>query len=260
MTFLADTHVHIYPCHSPEALLQAGVSHLQATASASGDLPCVLALTETAQDHWFASLTSGRHRLPEGTTIRLLEDNRSAHIRLSDTEVWVIAGRQIVTRERLEILALGTSATFEEGQDIDTVLKQVIEADAIPVLAWAPGKWLGKRAAVVTRVIDTYSDRLWIGDSSLRCTLWPQPEGFRSSSRPVLAGSDPLPVPGEERQTGRFGVQMKAAFDPDAPLASLRRALEGPADQVKRIGRRNSPLNMLLRMRRHAARKSSEAS
>lgn len=260
MSFLADTHLHIYACHSPGTLLENGVRHLRAGLPGSSEMPCVFCLTETAADHWFDSLSTSGHRLPEDASITLLEDGRSARLTWPGTECWVIAGRQIVARERLEILALGTAETFEDGLPLDTSLERVLEADALPVLAWAPGKWLGKRGTVVARTLQEFGDRIWLGDSSLRCTLWPAPGTFRASPRPLLAGSDPLPQPGEEEQAGCYGVHFRTELDPEAPLASFRTALESTSGPVSRIGRRNSPLTMFQRLRRHAAHSSGNTS
>ena len=259
MSFLADTHVHVYPCHELLDLLKDAVTRLQSAAK-NPQAPCLLCLTETSRDDWFKSLQTGNHRLPEDTQLISTAESISMRIQTETLDCTVIAGRQVVTQERLELLALGTTESFTDGLPAQEAFDAIHSSGAIPVLAWAPGKWLGKRADIVNQLMETCKEDLWCGDSSLRCKGWPTPSPFHANQRPLLAGSDPLPYPGEETQAGGYGLELKAAFNPETPFASFRDAVSGPAEVVTRIGSRNSPLGMFSRLFAHHRNKASRSS
>ena len=67
--------------------------------------------------------------------------------------LYVIAGRQIITRERLEVLALCTAKEFADGEEVETVLDKVRRAGGLPVLPWGAGKWWGTRGRIVTELL-----------------------------------------------------------------------------------------------------------
>ena len=65
----------------------------------------------------------------------------------------------------------------------------------------------------------------------------------------VIAGSDPLPAPGEERYAGSYASLLEGQCDGGCPGASLRdrlSALRGAADPV---GRRGGPFEVMGRIR-----------
>jgi len=63
----------------------------------------------------------------------------------------------------------------------------------------------------------------------------------------VLAGSDPLPLAGEERRIGRYGVRVRAEFDPEAPAESVRRMLFYGNVFLETAGARLCPLQFAWR-------------
>lgn len=69
---------------------------------------------------------------------------------------------------------------------------------------------------------------VFLADSGVRPALWPRPARLaRAEARGwrVLAGTDPLPLPGEEAKPGRFGILIAGDPDPDSPFASIKAAL-----------------------------------
>jgi hypothetical protein len=183
-------------------------------------------------------------------------------VRRGSTRLKVIAGRQLVTRERLEVLALGTTASLPEGEAIETTLAAVRDAGAAAVLPWGVGKWLGARGAVVARIL---ADPKWrhvvLGDNGNRLELGPEPAQFalaRRSGRAVLPGSDPLPLPGEEARVGAYGFAVDVALDPLRPAAALLALLRSGSAYVA-FGRREplarfvgNQLALKLKSRRRA--------
>ena len=253
MELLADTHVHIYPNHDAAALIRGAAERLQG-AVRHVDAKIVLFLTEGHAYHFFERLLQGTHGLPASWAVTPCAEREAVQIRWSEgADVWIVAGRQIVTAERVEILALTLGDPCEDGRPAAEVVSAVNECGAVPVLAWAPGKWMFRRARVVRDLVQQFGpDRLRLGDTSLRPVGWPEPRFMREPGwKNVLAGSDPLPIVGEEAQAGGYGVRLVGEFDGNNPVTSLRRLLRSPETVIERIGSRNSPWQMARRLRSH---------
>jgi hypothetical protein len=254
LDLLADTHIHFYPGHNLTELIDGAVNRLRAAARAP-DAPCALFLTEGKGYNAFRQLKTGEIDFPASHTVEPSCESSGLWIRHGGNRTLLISGRQIVAKERIEILALGLEQEPEDGQPAADIIAAVDAAGAVPVLAWAPGKWMFARAEVVDRLIRHAGEGLRLGDSSLRCRGWPLPKPMAGAPMPVLAGSDPLPFPGDESAAGTYGVRIQLTFDESAPVSSLRRALRDPTTPISQIGRRNSPFQMARRMNLHRKHK-----
>ncbi len=253
-TFIADTHVHVYPVHDAARLIEQAGTHLGRLADGPDALRAIF-LTEVHGHDFFGALKNGSHAVP---SLHVLEQEESEALLLRHEtagDLWLFAGRQIVTAERLEVLALTMEKVVEDGAPVSDIVRAVGDTGGIPVLSWAPGKWFFERGTIVKRVVEEFEPgQLRIGDTSLRPVGWPEPGIMKragAEGRTVLAGSDPLPFRGEERQAGQYAVCFECAFDPGRPVTSIRAALSDPALRVKRVGRRNSVPQMLNRLYRH---------
>ncbi len=258
MELLADTHIHIYPNFDAATLIEGAAKRMQA-ASLSPDDKIILFLTETNKDDFFERLLNGGHGLPESWDIAPCADGKVVRVGLAKTSsVWIVAGRQIVTAERVEILGLAMRDLCEDGLPAADVVSAVHEHGGVPVLAWAPGKWMFSRARIVSDLVrDMGPERLLLGDSSMRPIGWPEPRLMRRSESAVLAGSDPLPVSGEEDQAGRYGVRITGHLDEASPAESLRSLLLSSETVIGRFGSRNLPWQMPLRMLAHHKQKQA---
>ena len=79
-------------------------------------------------------------------TLSSTDEECSALLTMPDgSALLAIAGRQVATRERLEVLALGTTRAFEAGRTFPDTLRSVLESDALAVVPWGFGKWWGRR-------------------------------------------------------------------------------------------------------------------
>jgi hypothetical protein len=260
---LVDSHVHFYSCFDAERFLAAAFGNVAAQGAARGAAGAegALLLAETAGGKWFESAVAradGEGDAP-GRSVRFsrTDEEESVVVRGGRGEtLYVVAGSQIVTRERLEVLALCTAAEFRDGEPVETVLDQVLRAGGLPVLPWGAGKWWGARGRIVTKLLETWQERgLRCADSGVRPLFWPRPPQFGANRLPgaaLLRGSDPLPLPGEEERVGSFGSALPVSLSARTPAADLRRYLSEEAAAAVPYGKPAGILHFLstqLRLR-----------
>ena len=246
---LVDSHVHMHECFDVARVFDAAAANFAAAAralAAERDYDGVLCLVESRGER-FLDAVRARH---EGRVWRGVHgfweieptcEPETFLVHCGSTRLKLIAGRQIVTRERLEVLALSTTAPLPDGEPIEATLAAVRDAGAAAVLPWGVGKWLGARGAVVARILaDPEWRHVLLGDNGNRLELGPEPAEFaaaRRAGRAVLPGSDPLPLRGEEARVGAYGFAVDVALDPLRPAASLLALLESASAFVA-FGRR----------------------
>lgn len=232
-----DGHVHIHPRADPGTLLDAAARNIARLAGEGAD-PCLL-LTETARTNAFAEMRAGHREVPGWTIERLPADPAAIVARRGTSRLQIISGRQIVTSERLEVLALATCDRFSDGQSLEDTLAAVQEAGVPAVLPWGLGKWLGHRGRLVADRIHRGGPGLMLGDNKGRPKPWPAPKLFREGrGYIVLPGTDPLPIPGSEVTVGSFGFLLEGALDRDHPAADLVARLHGLRHQPPVFGTR----------------------
>ncbi len=250
MLIAADTHVHVYPCHEPGGMIAHAIQCLDNHA---GDVPHVnvLCLSERRDCRWFAELCAdGGESMLGGYSIRPAASPHALIVSEGDVpRLYVLAGRQVVTAEGVEMLSLACGADVAEGAPAEQTVQAILSAGGVPVVGWAPGKWLFSRGRVVRALIDgAKRDELLIGDTVMRPQGTPEPSLMaraRSKGLSVIAGSDPLPMGGEDQYVGTYCSLFDGEFDPQKPAESVRRALTSSA--VRTIGRRCSIVQSFVR-------------
>jgi hypothetical protein len=244
---LVDGHVHLHDCFEAPAFLDAAAANLAAAAKRLGlpDGPtgCLL-LAESQGVDQFARLADGTASTGAWQVGATTEPVSLMARRPGALPIVLVAGRQIVSRERLEVLAIGTRATFADGRPLDEALAAVKAADALAVVPWGVGKWQGARGRLIGDLLEQNRDGpLFVGDNGGRLRLAPRPKLFAQAQRrsvPVLAGSDPLPSPGQVAKVGGYGFVAGTDLDPQAPFAALRGYLEGLRTSPETFGRLES--------------------
>jgi hypothetical protein len=225
---LVDAHVHLHRCFAPERFLNAAADNVAAAARSMGlpaSTPAMLLFTHTAGDDVFGGLRPG----PVGRwSLSATQEPISMSARHTQAPpLTLVAGRQIVAAEGLEVLALGAAGPFADHEPVETTIEMVRKLDGIPVLPWGFGKWWRRRGAIVQHLI---ADRarfplLFLGDSAGRPGIAPRPQLFAQGERQhraVLPGTDPLPLPGEEEKVGRLGFRVERGIDTEKPFAGLK--------------------------------------
>jgi hypothetical protein len=265
-TLIADGHVHLYPCYDLGALFRTACANLSLAVrqSAASNPLLALFLAESRDCHVFRDLAERRGVQGTDLVVEETPDAEAVVVRGGEClALHVFAGRQVVTRERLEVLALAADAEFPEGEPARAVVERIRSLGGVPVLSWAPGKWFFARKAVVRDLLAAFPpDVLLLGDTSLRPASWPEPVLMRQARRKgtrVIAGSDPLRFPGEERQAGRYGFVWHGEFDLARPVASARAALLHSGSPPARFGARSGIVETLWRLVRHAQAKRAPA-
>jgi len=220
-----DAHVHIHDCFDLHQFFDAAARNFALHTSKSSSTTLnkyVLCLTESYGAEKFEELA-----------------RRAA----------IVAGRQIVTAERLEILALGSVGKWEDGLAVSDVVQSVIDSGAIPVLPWGFGKWLGRRSSIVASLIENFSDgSLYLGDNSGRPGMMPVPAEFTAASGSamrILPGSDPLPFKSEYDRAGSFGFYVDDVSDREGVWSGLRTMLRQGDGSLHCYGSLESPFRFV---------------
>ena len=270
---MADTHVHYYRTeYAAGTFWSAAVSNLSRAARQAGvesPIARVLCLTEREDCHAFAEWAErGRVGIDHGGAVETAGAPwcLAVHGLPGDDPVYVIAGRQIATRERLEVAALCTLEPFADGMPFEETVAAVTAAGAVAVVPWAPGKWWGVRGRQVDQLARNQTGKLALGDSATRPRGWRTPAQLRrhrAAGGVVLAGSDPYPLPGEERRVGTYATVWTAPEASRSP-ADLCRAVFHPdsAGALRWAGHRRDPgswARAMWRYRKAAARRAAGA-
>ena len=236
LPMLVDGHVHIYSCFDIDALLDSAATNFRratgspANVSAGRPIGC-LALAETARDHAFAALSAQDARWrPRRWTVRPTGDAAAITLRSPDNEeLVVLAGSQIATVERLEVLALATTQRYPDGRSLRETLGALAADGVSAVIPWGFGKWWFGRGRIVMELMKQSEFRpFFLGDSGGRPTVAPRPKLFREAERrelPVLPGTDAFPYRSQQCKAGSFGFVLDSWHADDRPAAEFRSQL-----------------------------------
>jgi hypothetical protein len=251
-----DAHVHIHDCFKLEEFLYSAArnfANAKKQIGADSNPESVLMLTETAAADYFTRLlrlagqATGQQR---AVTFHKTKEPCSLHAELgSGQRLTLVAGRQIVTAEKLEVLALGTEQQFRDGEPILEVIDKVRAVNALAVVPWGFGKWLGRRGRVMDKLLENCSHtQFYLGDNSGRMKFMFEPRHFaraRDKNIAILPGSDPLPFGTEYWRPGSFGFAVKGVLSKETPTADLKQLLSDQANSIIPFGNLERPLRFL---------------
>jgi hypothetical protein len=254
---MVDGHVHIYDCFNLETFFNTAVKNLEYfydTYYSNGNpFERILLLTEGKTNDFFSQFKEKGNLVNDAgyQFFSTKEEMSIALVKNNKRLCYLLRGRQIVTRENLEVLLVGSNQIIEDGLPIETVLEKIIEKEEIAVLAWGFGKWFFKRGKIIKRMIKEFlSPYLLLGDNSSRPTSWPLPRLFKQAQAmniSIINGSDPLPFSGEEAKAGSYGFSVEGDFNEDEPARSLRDILVSPGLTIGFFGQRDNSISFIRR-------------
>lgn len=276
----ADAHVHLHDCFDIADVLDSALSSFWFFASRYnyGDSPVgVLFLTEMRGENRFAKLYEKALDIPAAG----MRDRSQAwqFYRTEETvslmaagpysqPLILLAGRQIVTQEGLEVLALITDDRFEEGLPIEETLQAVIASGGLPVLPWGFGKWIGKRGKVLQQILQVERQTpLFLGDNGGRPTFWQRSPYFNwatAQGMRILPGTDPLPLPSEYQRAGSYGFKLAGTISAAQPGHDIRQSLLDTSQKIEAFGYLENPVKFVwnqfaIRAQKFAKRKPVSA-
>jgi len=252
MLCLADFHTHLYPDYQLSHGLAVALKNLDQLAKGVpySQTTKLLFLTERYDCNAFSELRDGKLKIHGFEVKACLEECALVLESHLEDPLFIFAGRQIATKERLEVLALVSNKSFTDGEPLQQSFQKVKDSGAIPVLNWAPGKWLGRRGKLISGLIKS-EPKSYLCDTALRPSCWPEPAQYREARKlgnKILGGTDPLPLVGEEIRLGLYGSCFDCDFDPQRPVSSIRTALYDPSLKLDLVGKRLGPLAVAVRL------------
>jgi hypothetical protein len=272
----ADGHVHLYTEYD-----QARFFHNTLRVACSFRAPLLLLLVEAEGQSYFTLLRDHIAARPqaaapassvqldvaavEGLELAITGEPSSLTITSrgsNNPAVFLIAGRQFVSKENLEVLIVGLDpedelcSTRRGDRSAEDLIERALRSSAIAILPWGFGKWIGSRGRLVAQLAHRarfgQEPLFFLGDTPARCWPWSTPESFHGSAR-VLPGTDVLPLPGFENRLASYGFRLQGHFDPEVPFGSLAELLRQRVP-LEPFGRRDSLIRAILaqvRLRLH---------
>ncbi len=239
-----DGHVHIYDCFDVDLFLDAALNNFQKAAkqyeSTGQASSFVLLLTEGKNENWFKqslALLDKKDQKNENISANWrLAKTGNPHTLMAyrnkspETNIHLVAGRQLVTNEKIEVLALYAQNSISDGLSLIETVAAIQQENAIPVLPWGVGKWIGARGKIIEAFLAAHETGiLYLGDNGGRPSLWPRPTLFCLAEKKgiaVLPGSDALPLKSETRRVGGFGFYLDDALSQEKdPCTFLKHVL-----------------------------------
>lgn len=257
--FLIDGHVHYYPSFDRDGFFDSALANFRRAAGARGstsEYAGWLLFAESAGMNYFRRFrdAAGRVAGDVWTFHQTGEAESLVAQRDAGARLLLIAGRQIITAEGLEVLALCCDAEVGDGQPLASVIGAASRLDAIVVLPWAFGKWWSGRGVLIDRLVRSiHPTRIFLGDNGGRTQLIPRPGPFRvaeSRGIGILPGSDPFPLRRDQKRIGGYGFAIDGTIERSRPAAALKRLLRNgtgrPLPYGDRIGVLGFCRNQLL--------------
>jgi hypothetical protein len=263
MCLIIDFHCHIYPQHNLDILLLSTLENLKnaqkslLSESHKTSPTFILSLTERQDCNAFEMIASGELPLPKNFSLQLNQDNLSLKITSLNTgeELHIIAGQQINTSEKLELLAFACREKIPSKLTWQETFAAIRAAHGIPIINWAPGKWWFKRGKLIEEIIDQEKNFL-LCDTALRPRGYPVPKLMKLAANrgiKTFFGSDPLPMSGEEYRSGNYVSFIDTTLDPTTPAQDLKKTLLLSNTKIIPIGGRLSLAGLIKRLSKYYA-------
>ena len=185
--FFLDPHVHLHPQVSLKDFLDTAIGNFQTQGKARTTDRCGLVLTEVhGTDSFEARLmteeTPDWQKAPSNSTITA---ERSDGWQLT---LW--PGRQLVSSEGLEVLALGPMPDLpDKTRSTAELISAVLDAGAHTLLPWGVGKWTATRWQRVDQLLRDFP-ALAVADNGNRLRGTALPRRLRTARDEIASADD----------------------------------------------------------------------
>ncbi len=256
MRIIVDTHLHFYSCFD----LKTALDNLRCNlAKHDKNALCIGILTEASGCNFFNELNENPRKLINSKVVVRSLNNAIYISESAFPDLYLLPGRQIITKENIEILSLLVDVKIKDGLQAQEVVDEIKRQNGIPILSWAPGKWFFERGKVIEKLIRSNKPgSLLIGDTMLRPTIWLKPRLMKKAINrgfTVIGGSDPLPLAGEEKVMGKYATSISCDFDETNPTSSLRQAFLQQNFNPTVVGKRGDIFSTISKILRHTRSK-----
>lgn len=209
---LVDGHVHAYCAESLPRLLESAEFEFIRHAPSGYGWSGLLLLADPAGVDSKPWLQASSPAVPDGWQAEGGEPPLLFHFRSPRGScISVLRGQQLVTAEGLELLAIGADSPLPPGT-LEAMIGECERAGCLAIIPWGVGKWLGRRGRLLRSVLDQHADgSILLGENAGRPWFWPLESIMNEAAArgiPVLPGSDPLPLRGDEARVGSAGAVM----------------------------------------------------
>ncbi len=205
-----DSHCHYEPSVGFPCFFKAISQSMQAQSDSSS-INMAICLLDIEGTDWFSVLSS----LPVDETIDVQQkDINTLQVTVGGDTITVFRGRQINSREKVEVIIMGCDKKIPSGLPLEVYIKNYAE-DYLIILPWGVGKWLGRRGKLVCQMIEGNAVFV-LGDNGGRPKWWTNISQFVLAHQlniPILAGSDPLPIKNAYLRAGSYGNILDAKMD-----------------------------------------------
>jgi hypothetical protein len=256
---VVDAHVHLHACYEPDSFFDHAYFNLASAAGRAAPpnaRACYLLMTECEADDYFGQLRDAAKAGPPGRGALLrrwslvsTDEAESVVAHDANRRLYIVAGRQVACREGLEVLIIGTTQKFRDGQPIRDVLTMAASLNVPHVIPWGLGKWFFQRGRLLSELLREFrKPTLFLGDEGGRPGFWPYPAHFREGAQlgvRDLPGTDPLPFPHDVVKVGRVGFRVPIDFDDRRPAASLLQTLCDGRTQLDRFASLEPPIKFV---------------
>jgi hypothetical protein len=256
---VVDAHVHLHSCYEADSFFNHAYFNLASAAGRAAPpnaRACYLLMTECESDNYFGRLRDaaaagapGRGAMLKRWSLKLTDEPESVIAEEGNRRLHIVAGRQVACREGLEVLIIGTTRTFRDGEPIRDVLTMAASLGVPHVIPWGLGKWFFQRGRLLSELLREFrKPTLFLGDEGGRPGFWPYPSHFAEGAGlgvRDLPGTDPLPFPHDVSKVGRVGFRVPVDLDEQRPAQSLMRVLVDGSTELDRFASLEPPIQFV---------------
>src|SRR5690606_9853780 len=152
---------------SAAELLHAAAANFAVASDSLGhpEWTGVLMLAEMKEAAWFEDTReTGGWEGGGWTVVPDAEDDLLLRARGDGRELRIVAGRQLASREGIELLTLATRARLPDQLPLEEALQRAEATGGLTVLPWGAGKWLGRRGNWMREALQRQRPAVWAGD------------------------------------------------------------------------------------------------